>query len=284
MSALEHGALTIWLMVSLVVLIVITVEPYWALNTEANGLYIVNRLWTSVGLWQQCVSFDNGDNQCNTYDVPQNSLPAYFNFLRYSICITTGLTIIAIITSIASNPSLLPYYISDSTKFTCRLVTSSIMVVTGLLSLSAESWFTWTCIANELGPIVGPNNIITDKSNVGYALDLCTIIAFIISIIYVVAGFVHVVRACTLQSEHGLSNEEIYYRNKVLHEVNNRKGTKLYKPYSVVSNKLKANKETVIKSICPNALVNPIVDTTINVKETPEDRVRNWAYENRVYI
>ena len=138
------------------------------------------------------------------------------------MCISTGLIGLSVFTSILSNPRLLPEKLPETTfKFSFRVLTGTLMVISGIISLVGESWFTWSAYTNNLGDTVAPGQTAEGYAGAAYAPDWACVLNFCISSVTLIAGIIHLCRACCIQSveQKGLTNDEIFYTNRALHVI-----------------------------------------------------------------
>ena len=112
-----------------------------------------------VGFWQQCESRDHANvaSRCRYYQFSQSSLPAYFNFARWTICISAVFSLLSALLMFIANPCILkPENTSQNVTFSLRLLSSVLLLIGGVLTIVAGSWWSYTCYTNSLGPLIGP--------------------------------------------------------------------------------------------------------------------------------
>ena len=242
---IEHTIFLLYLIICTALSIVCLIEPYWAVCTASNSFCYGSNFVLYIGFWEKCTDYPNDDNtdgSCQTYgNVAQSVYPAYFIYGRWTLCISAGLIGLSAVLTIFSNPWCLPKIISTTGKFTIRLVVSIFILIASILSIVAESWFCWTTYADELQQIVAPGTTLTDQPGAtGYTPDWCVVVMLCVSCSLLIAGILHMVRACLIYSNQKqaekkykqleeerareaarpTSNLEIYSRNQMMRTLN----------------------------------------------------------------
>lgn len=246
----EHLCYTIALLVTLIIYIIVIACPYWAISTQTNNLEITSRITIFVGFWQQCESseYQSVADRCRYYTFSQSALPAYFNFSRWTICISGGLSFLATLLIFISNPCILkPESTSSSTSFSIRILAAIMILIGGGLTVAAGSWFSYTCYTNELGALIGPGtNLGNVDGTTAYTPDWCCVLAIIDGALCVILACVIAGRACCIQFD-------------------------AEKPTPMIE--VEAINEAMKIDESPQIYVGP-----------QAQRAAEWAYQNRVYI
>lgn len=221
---IEHALYTVILLCLTVLSIICLCLPYWAISTTSNSITVAGPIFY-IGLWERCYgSPDQGvsDNTCNSYQISQSAFPTYFVYNRWACSIATAFFGLAGLVLIPANPKFFSEKMSPMSKFVLRILASLLLFSGSILSLVGTSWFCWCCYSDNLQEIIAPGTTLADGTgSTAYTPDWCTVIFIIVSAVLFVLSIILMIRACLIYSsvQQNLTNEEIYYRNKAMHEL-----------------------------------------------------------------
>jgi len=245
----EHTAYCGTILIGLVFYIVVLACPYWAISTKTNQFTITSDLTVYVGFFQQCQNSQwSSKPTCRDYAISQTSLPAYFNFSRWSVGLSGILVLIALIMSLVAHPMTCKGTISPSDKFGIRLAIAGLLMVAGAFTVAAGSWWSYACYTNQLGPLIGPGSTTLIPNVSSYTPFWCCVVGIFNGCVIFITGIIMSIRACIIQYSVEMPTRaaEIYAINEALKEEDSApRYSYIHKPVT--------------------------------------ERTAQWAYENRVY-